>query len=259
MPQPIRRPVPGLQSARRRFSRRLRRFPFAVRPSVPCRYGRSRFMQPEKERPRWGRLSCTPRTAPWTREVPPLARGGGNAASCGAWVGDRQAQLREAGSFASRSQYIHCILHTTFAQVGGRPGRSTTWPQVLPALRRHGPIALHRRRAVPLRGFVRSTPDRFGNASSHRPPVSRHTAPHYRGAPLALNAHDPTRAQTPRHCPRCTVEIPHSGIAVRPSAGPGPPYHPTSLATSRLSSSFDRACFARRSPLRRPDRPPVPA
>lgn len=177
MPQPIRRPVSGPRSARRRFSRRLRRFPFAVRPSIPCRYGRSRFMQARKGASPMGAALMYASNRPVDpRSAAPRSRGATRRASGrGSEIGRRNFGKRdhlrpEADTFTA---FYILLLHRWEAVPDGpRLGRR--------CFRRsagtdRSPCTADARSL--LRGFVRSTPDRFGNASGRRPPVSRHTAP----------------------------------------------------------------------------------
>ncbi len=110
-------------------------------------------------------------------------RSGGSpqrVAGLGPRLGERNFGGRD--HLRPEANILYGILHTPFAQVRGRSGRPTTWPQVFPAL----PPARTDRPALQTRGpLLRgrgSTPDRFGNTSGRRPPASRHTAPHYRVA-----------------------------------------------------------------------------
>ena len=168
-----------------------------LRPSASCRYGQFRFTRIRKDPSAVGslngRLPCTLRPPPQAPEIPSLARGIG-AASRGAGAEARRANLRGPGSFASGSQYPLWNF-THYFCTGGRPFRTAhDLAAGAPGSRRHGPIALHCRRAVRPSAAAarRPTASAIRVVAVHRPPATR--PPTTGWLPLALNAHDSTRA-----------------------------------------------------------------
>jgi hypothetical protein len=87
--------------------------------------------------------------------------------------GDTPSPSADWDHLCPEANTFHDILHTTFAQAGGRPGRPPTRSRVRPA----SPPARTDRPAPQTRGPSRrgrgSTPDRSVNASGRRPPASR--------------------------------------------------------------------------------------
>jgi hypothetical protein len=129
---------------------------------------------------------------------------------------------------------LHDILRTTFHGGDAVPnGRRRAAPA--DGLRPDGPVWTDRP-APQVRGLPSPTnglsPDRSATAGRFSPGIPVRGRPRFGRRPLALNAHESTRARTFRHCSRSAAGVPHGGAVVRRLSDPTP--HPTVRRPVRL-------------------------
>ena len=196
-PQPARRPVLGVRPHRRRSLRRLRRGSSST--ALGFVQGRPVPFHTDTERPVRsggpnGRLPCTLHAPLQTPERPSLTRRDRCGESRG-WGRGPAGEPSGAGIICVRKPILPVVFYTLLlhrweaVSDGPRPGRRGSRRS-----RRHGPIALHCRRAVRPSAAEARRPTASATrvVAVHRTPATR--PPTTGWLPLALNAHDSTRA-----------------------------------------------------------------